>query len=937
MLDLRSEGGQVKRISIWTRLWALLFLSLLVGNSFAQVTTGTLSGVVTDQTGMPIEAAQVNAQQKGDVNFDTAVTDAKGRYVFPNLSPGVYTIRIEAQGYNPATQSDVSIRLGAKVRINYSLKQTMEVKQEVTVTANAPVVETTKTAVDQNISFEQFKDIPAQGRDFNSIIRTFAGVNSWNNNFNVFGSRDNQNNFLIDGMKNNELGDTQTAWHGGYARSLYGYADPTKEAEQFVQSLPGAALGQFNFDSIEEIQVATTGYSAEHGQGSGAVFNMVTRSGSDKFKFGFTVNHQTDKINKQTANPYPLKRWQESLFFGGPIIEGKLRFFISYERDDYFVGFDDRVVNAGNLNLWVKDLDIWRSEQAVNRITGKLTYVQSEKNKFSLTANYFGDGSLYRNTQWRPAGNIEEREGTNRGFSLLVSNQRQFKNGLLQVSAKYSSIDRFTGTKLGGDNLELRPEGDGFDFWIRRVGTLGPTLDVGINSLQFKSTYNWFLKDKAGDHNILFGIDYEHYRQKTDLHEWNYVAFWNIKDGEIIPAAQDTWYLWFVQVVTGVKYTLPLSQAALYVNEDWRVNSRLTLGAGLRGDWDEFIKKFYLSPRISMALDPFGDGKTVLRAGTGIFRDRADLLPFAKSQQERGYNLYFNNGGPFTSDPADLITWKKYMDRVAGGRSYVGNLYERDPNLQPPITYEANIGFERDLFQGFVLSANYVYKKMDKLFYEQRFNYFQLNQNGQWVQPDPTKPTIFRLTNIGSMRANDLEFILTKKFRGGSFINMSYVFEKTRGNSSRALAFWFESYFNQTGNEKQFYEFKAPADFEVRNFFKASWSFMLPLDIIFSGFVQARSGKPLTVYENSNYPVGWRLPEGPNSRRLPPFSSVDIRLSKRVKIKQYMFQVYADFFNLLNRDNVLSQQGAMSAANFLTALSYGQPRQAQIGFRFEWN
>jgi hypothetical protein len=909
----------------------------LVGYAYSQVTTGSLSGVIRDEGGAPIEDAILNAQQVGTINFERAVTDAKGRYIFPNLSPGVYGITIEAAGYNTVTQSGIAIKLGAKTRIDYSMKQALDIKAEVTVTARAPVVETTKTSIDQNISFEQFKDIPAQGRDFNSIIRTFAGVNSWNSNFNVFGSRDNQNNFLIDGMKNNELGDTQTAWHGGYARSLYGYADPTKEAEQYVQSLPGGSLGQFNFDSIEEVQVATTGYSAEFGQGSGGVFNMVTRSGTDKFKFGFTVTHQTDKINKQTTNPYPLKRWQESLYFGGPIIEGKLRFFVSYERDDYFVGFDDRVVNAANLNLWVRDLDLWRSEQGVNRVTGKMTYIHSAKNKFNLTANYFGDSSLYRNTQWRPAGNIEEREGTNRGFSLLVNNQRQFKNGLLQVSAKYSLIDRYTGTKLGGDNLELRPEGEGFDFWIRRVGTQGPTVDINIKSLQLKSTYNWFLKDVAGDHNLLFGIDYENYRQKTDLREWNYVAFWNQVGTTTIPAAQDTWYLWFVQVTPGTKYTLPLSQAALYVNEDWQINSRLTLSAGLRGDWDEFIDKFYLSPRIGMALDPFGDGKTVLRGGAGVFRDRADLLPFAKSQLDRGYNLYFNDGGPFTSDPLDLATWKKYMDRVAGNPSFVGSLYERDSNLQPPITYEANLGIERDLFKGFVVSVNYIYKKMDKLFYEQRLNYFQLNQNGQWVQPDPTKPAIFRLTNVGNMRANDLEFILTKKFQGGSFINLSYVFEKTRGNSSRSMAFWYETYFNQTGNEKQFFEFNAPADFEVRNFFKASWSFVLPLDVIFSGFVQARSGKPFTVYEQLNYPVGWRLPEGYNSRRLPPFSTVDIRLSKRIRIKQYRFQVYADVFNLLDKDNIISTQGAMSSATFLTPLAYGQPRQAQIGFRFEWN
>ncbi len=718
----------MSRKIILTTLGIVLFFFCIAPIIQAQ-TTGSVSGVVKDETGSPMDATKVTVQQEGSVNAWETYTDNKGRYMFPNLSPGKYKFTIEAEGYLPINRTNITVRLGSKVSLDFTVRQTMEVSEEVLVTAPNPPVETTKVAVDQNISFEQFKEIPAQGRDFNSIINTFAGVNKFNSNFNVLGSRDNQNNFLIDGMKNNELGDSTSFGTGGYARSLYGYSptNPSQEAEEYVQSLPGAALQQLNLDSIEEVQVSTTGYSAEYGQGSGAVFNVITRSGSDSFKVGLTLNHQTHKVNdwfmsEEDKSPYPMKRWQESLFLSGPIIEGKLRFFVSYERDDHYVGFDDRTFSEAQLNLWVADLDIWQSQQGMNRITGKFTYIESEKSKFNLTINYNDDSSSFNYTLYKAPGDIDQREGTNGGISFLLNNQRQFENGLLNLSAKYSHVNRFTDRLAGRDNLELRPQG-GYDFgvgWIRRWGGYGNDVDIKIDSLQLKGTYNLFLVDKAGDHNILFGIDYENYKQHSIVDPFNYVAFWNQNtDGYTTPDNPEPWYLWFTQTSGNADYKLPLSQAALFVNEEWRMTPTLTFTGGMRLDWDEFISKTFFSPRIGLAWDPFGTGKTVIRAGGGVFRDRSDLLGYAKREYEPTFTRYYTNAGPFRGDPADLAGWEDYLNDATSSSQASSNYYVNE-DLQPPMTWAANIGVERDLIIGFVFRINYIYKKMDKLFYEER-------------------------------------------------------------------------------------------------------------------------------------------------------------------------------------------------------------------------
>ncbi len=182
---------------------------------------------------------------------------------------------------------------------------------------------------------------------------------------------------------------------------------------------------------------------------------------------------------------------------------------------------------------------------------------------------------------------------------------------------------------------------------------------------------------------------------------------------------------------------------------------------------------------------------------------------------------------------------------------------------------------------------------------------------------------------------------MTKSFSGGSFFNLSYVFEDTHGNSHRSIAYWFETYFNQVGEYEQWFEMDAPAAFEVKNNFKASWSFVMPLDIIFSGFFQWRTGKPFNVYRQDyppeGYQYGWRLIEPPNSRTMKAFQTLDIRLAKRLRIGKHRVQIYGDAFNLLNRDNVLSVRGSQNAADFLEALSFGRPRQVQFGIRWDWN
>ncbi|MBE3132316.1 MAG: carboxypeptidase regulatory-like domain-containing protein, partial [Acidobacteria bacterium] len=286
----------------------------------AQVITATIRGKVVDQQGAVLPGATITARQVDTNTTRTAVTTGVGQYVLPSLPPGRYEVTATLQGFAPAGHP-VELTVGADFTVDFTLKVSA-VAETVTVTGEAPLLETTRAVVGQTISKAQVDTLPTVNRDFLSLAQLAPGVSSGvggnGATLAVNAQRGYQNNVVVDGATNN--------WQ------YYG-----KQASTFSQ------------DWIQEFQVMTNSFSAEFGNASGGIMNVITRSGSNQYQgrayvyyrekafdsppfAGYFENDNLDNpvfLKKDEVPDYTQRRWGG--FFGGPVMKDKLFFFAGYE------------------------------------------------------------------------------------------------------------------------------------------------------------------------------------------------------------------------------------------------------------------------------------------------------------------------------------------------------------------------------------------------------------------------------------------------------------------------------------------------------------------------------------------------------------------------------------------------------------------------------
>jgi Carboxypeptidase regulatory-like domain len=295
-------------------LFALLAMIFSVSAAFADV-TGSVWGTVTDTSGAVVAGATVALQNAGNGFDRKAVTDATGTYEFLEVpaSDG-YVVRSEAAGFSKVEQTGIRLTVNQDRRIDFQLKpgQTTE---EVTVQAGTVQVETTTTQLGDVIEDKKIQALPLNGRSYLDLLGLQAGVSpisASNNgstssagNVSVNGGRENANGFLV---------------NGGSVENTSG------NSANIVPVL----------DSLQEFRVLTNGFDAEYGHFSGALVNVVTKSGTNSFHgtaFEFLRNNALDARNYfDPAGPVgAFHRNQFGGVIGGPILKDRLFFFGDYQ------------------------------------------------------------------------------------------------------------------------------------------------------------------------------------------------------------------------------------------------------------------------------------------------------------------------------------------------------------------------------------------------------------------------------------------------------------------------------------------------------------------------------------------------------------------------------------------------------------------------------
>ena len=933
--------------------WAMMLavLLLVVAPAAGQGPTGQVLGHVTDSEGAAVSGATVILQSQEIEDPLVVTTDADGFYNATNVRPATYQVSVEATGYAGAPAS-LAVRVGSIQRVNFELAATEELSEEITVVSERPQIESVDSRVNKYITFEEIQSLPLPNRSFLDVLKILPGVHGGlaaggldnsapNNSFSIHGARMNQNQFLIDGVANNDLSDLNyddlaTSETRAGPRSSGG------AGQRGSTFSTGTALQTYNLDAIQEVQVSTSMFSAEYGNASGAVINIITRSGADRYNASATVQQQHDGVVEPgfvgtTADDAEQLEGQDftirqgSLTLGGPINRGTTHFFTSYEHDDQEMGYD---YNQSHVFTRAVPVELGLTANVTNRdrLTGKLTHQFSDSNDLTVSGNWVSEQaaighSLFRSRQQ----DIEHQDHANDSLGLsvrhvaAVGSDMTLESVLGQIQADRSMES--SADPLRRLRLYWHDDG-GLVFHLE--GAIGPEVDNTLESFQWKERLSWL----RGDHSLRAGAGVERFGQRTEQPAWRNWGYGFVDDFSVPPASG------VYQFATDIDVSVTNSH--LFIQDDWFVNDRWTFNLGGRYDRNNLVDDQTVEARLGAAVDVGRNGRSVLRFGAGLYHDRTNLIGHTGADRPP---LLFNV-------PIDPVTLE--MDPTRPGSPPRELIV--DPNLHLPEIVKWNVGYERELGERNTLSIHVFGSDSDGLFFTDFQNRESFEHDG--ARPDPTRGLIRIYSNTGYSEVLDVEVEFKRRFANGSLVHVSYTnqdafgssyFDLISGNSTLNRAARLES-----DNPPAL--FNGPLNTEVAHSYKLSAVGNLPWGLQLSGFLDYRSGTPFTVRDSEfmRSPGGFAvypsvLFEGFNSRNAPDYFSADVRLAKNFTIgDRHGLLVFLDVFNATDRTNVievdglrsynnsgrLGEPGTITRDDFPRIRNRGPQRSAQFGIRW---
>src|SRR5262249_29103840 len=312
-----------------------------------------INGTISDQGKAVLPGVNVTATNEANGLERVVVSGPDGRYIFPTLSPGTYTVKADLSGFQALTRSGLIVGVGQELTVNLTLLLA-GVQETLTVTADTPLVEATSSRIGTNVSSSEIDGLPSANRSQFSLMQTIPGlvpvlqVGSFEGGqFSANGQATTNNLFLVDGQNDN---------------------DSRRGGSQGTQA-------RVALDAMAEYQVQTHQYGAEYGGSTGVVVNSVTKSGSNKLSgraFEYFQDNKlqaTDYFLKQAGAENPTSRsnvWGGSV--GGSIVKNRLFFFGNYE--------GTLSKEAANLNFPANAAPLARSYSTTTKFSGPNTFLR---------------------------------------------------------------------------------------------------------------------------------------------------------------------------------------------------------------------------------------------------------------------------------------------------------------------------------------------------------------------------------------------------------------------------------------------------------------------------------------------------------------------------------------------------------------------------------
>ncbi len=909
--------------------------------AWAQAASGTLAGHIVDKSGAALPGVTVTAAQKDTGYERNTVTAGDGAFRLASLQVGTYSVKADLAGFGTVTVDDVKVDVASIRNLEITLAQSA-VSESITVVDEAPLIANTP-AVGAVVSQQELDNLPLNGRQFANLAVLAPGTTLGYNS---------------DPTKPGQL---VIELNGGIGRNVNYTVDGGDNTDDTI----GGALQNFSVEGVQEFKIQTMEYKAEFGRSTGGVLSVVTKSGTNRFSgsgYGFfrsdSLDSRTQNEIQDNAPKQPLDRKQYGGSLGGPIMQDKLHFFVTYEKTDrttsYIVDSHFPIASIAGQAVQTPFSD--------QLFSGKLSYDISPKQYLQVRYGYQKNSDKYgQSTLPAPSslGTI-----TNNYKSLLAGLSSQIGSDMLNEALfQYS---KFNNAITANSNQPFIYYPSGF------------TTGQNINTPQHTNQTKYQYKDDFGFSTVLGGQRHDFKTGLAVIHEpvlggdfttGTTGQFSTLTDQAGSPITDITIFGGF----NG--NSDPVDQYSAFFQDDWAVSSRLTLNVGLRYDlWTGFnldqrsnpiwqtlstqtqfnspiFRQFQggqggvlkndntnFAPRLGFVWDTGGDGKRLLRGGWGIYYDfpytNATIL-FPSSAVQSNYGVVYNNHNPTGIKNPDGTFFQPGQplppNQLPGAAIPPPNEVAA-PNLtNTPRSYQGSLGYSWQVNDALGINIEGVDVEYHDLPFRSRAN----------VDPITLQPLFPQFANFrvwesdGTGTYRGLNLGLRYRLSGKLTIQGFYTLSKATGITlAGADEFRLTDVTYQPDlrgardasidpGDPLCSSCTGPLNTDARHRVSLGAVYLAPWQINLAAMFRYHSGTPYMITEPFNLtnrqiflPPGVGL----NSGRTGSFEQLDLRLSKTFALyKSVAIEGIAEVFNVFNAKNPAEYNGVVGTATF------GQP------------
>jgi hypothetical protein len=976
---------------------------------YSQVPTGQIYGTVTDEAGSPLPGVAILATSPDLVGKASTVTDIDGDYRLFALTPGTYRITYTIEGFKTVTRDGIKIEIEQNVKLDISM-QLGGIEEEVTVVGKSPLIDVKSTVKGMTLTKQMFQVLP-RGRDFDTLVTAVPGV---------------ANEPLLAGI---------SVDGASGAENMY-YIDGTDITNLWLGTRSQAAA----FEFVDEVQVKASGYQAEFGGSMGGVVTVITRQGGNEFHgelIGYYsgsmlkgkerdtlrlslydvnvaehVNYQ-DLFGKDEIN-----RFEVGFSLGGYIFKDRLWFFGSFlpvlESAERHVKFEPSLIEGD-----------YRRRDTYWNFHAKLT---------AQPFRFMRIGASFVNNFRKYKGELPRRDGTEDPTNVWADHGYSWPNWSASAHADFAF----------GNNILLNLRGGSFyeNWWTgqlvqpteprwRHFGTGNSVFpDIpseyikprGWQNLSYiqqsvrerricqKSYINGdfsYYMDFAGEHAWKFGIQWV--RTNEDMQDgfkypdspmisffWNWPA---IVGGENLGRGKYGYYRVLGNEVTGFRglsYNVHSNRWAIYLQDSWTIQNKLTLNLGVRSE-SEYIPSYSdkphlkdlkpvdfkfgekLAPRLGFVYDVFGDSNLKIFGSYGLYFDVMKLYTAALTFGG------FDNGAVLYA--LDTYEWDKiglngyYPGDILGVFDWrLDNFDEVDPDLKPMSQREFSLGMEKMLMENLSATVRLVQKHLRVAIEDVgvivpgKGETYYLTNPGYGYSLHTTKGGKFDPKYPEMPKAKReywaVNFSLDKRLSDNWLAGFSYTWSRLTGNYSglassdelgrnspnveRSFDSWHLAY------DKNLDPLDGPLETDRTHFLKFYGAYTFPFGLTFGTVVNAMTGTPRTErwWVLGSYAAYMPLNRG-NTGRTPflwfanLYAEYNLKLGKTrlnfnvnvdnlfnaATVTKYfegrtLYQLQVSVDQVLNKDWELETSGFVEDSRFMKDFWFYPPLEARVGIKF---